>query len=286
MMQDFTDYELIISDDTPDDSVETFIRSTFKDQPYSYTRNDPSAGTPQNWNVALSKAKGKYIKILHHDDFFTQKDSLRLMVEAIEKSKSDFLYCDTDVWFVNSDAHKINFTNPKQFVLINDRPAFLFFKNLIGAPSATLYLNDVSMQFDVRFKWLVDIEFYIRFLKKHGKLNYLNKALVCTCHGSSEQVTTSVENDRVIQIREHIRLYNLVKDSGFDFALYFDYLFSKYSLQSMKELKEIVPEAEENRIFFEKVISSLSKGRWYKDLKKRLYGSRYNYYLLKLEQFL
>jgi glycosyltransferase involved in cell wall biosynthesis len=285
MEQDYSDYELIISDDTPDDSLETFVEALLKNRPYHYHRNDPSLGSPENWNSAIRKAKGKYIKVLHHDDFFKQKYSLREMVDALEKANSDFLYCDTDVWFVNSDAHKLNFTSDKQFGLIKERPGFLFFKNLIGAPSATMYKNDKALEYDKQFKWLVDVEFYIRYLKKHSKVTYLNKALVCTAHGTEGQMTGSVENDKSIQVKEHVLLYNKIKDDGFAFKEFFDYLFYKYGIRSFSELTEIVPEAKENETFFTTIIKDIDKGRWMKDLKKRAYESRYNNYIFRFEQF-
>ena len=63
LAQDFKDYELIISDDTPDDSIEQFLKTILKDHSYSYTRNIPALGMPENWNSAIKKAEGKYIKI-------------------------------------------------------------------------------------------------------------------------------------------------------------------------------------------------------------------------------
>src|SRR4051812_23131736 len=82
--QDFKDFELIISDDTPDDSLEVFIKDLLKDREYTYHRNQPALGSPENWNSAIDKSSGKYLKIMHHDDFFTKTDSLRLMVKEIE----------------------------------------------------------------------------------------------------------------------------------------------------------------------------------------------------------
>ena len=78
LVQDFKDIEIIVTDDTPDDSVDVFVMATIGTIPYRYYRNSPSLGPPENWNAAARKAQGKYIKILHHDDFFTQPDSCLL----------------------------------------------------------------------------------------------------------------------------------------------------------------------------------------------------------------
>lgn len=288
LAQDFKDYELIISDDTPDDTIEQFLKTILKDHSYSYTRNAPALGMPENWNSAIKKAEGKYIKIMHHDDFFTQQDSLRLMVEEIEKLQASFLFCQTDVWYSKTNTHRIHSISNKQLSLLKTKPEFLFFKNMIGAPSATLCVNNKAFTYDKNFKWLVDIDFYMQYLFSTHKVVHLNKPLISTVHDTIGQVTASVIDDNNLQIREHVLLFNKIKkhthnNSGF--TSFFDYLFYKYNVQSYSELESIVPSANENKIFYMTVIDGLHKNRGWKSLKKRLFESRYNNYIFKFEQF-
>lgn len=289
LQQDFKDFELIISDDTPDSSIEQFIKTILKDFPYSYTRNSPALGTPENWNAAIGKAIGKYIKILHHDDFFTRPDSLKLMVEEIEKKQASFLFCQTDVWNVKSQMHRIHGLSGKQLELLKRKPQFLFFKNMIGAPSATLYINNKAFSYDKRFKWLVDIDLYMQYLFHSQKLAYIELPLICTAHDMEGQVTGSVINDKETQIKEHVLLFNKISkfklnESGF--ASFFDYLFFKYDILSFADLEAIVPEANENKQFFKEVIATIGNHRALKWLKKRFFESRYNNYIFKIEQFI
>ena len=286
--QDFKNFELIISDDTQDDSLEIFIKSILKDFPYSYLRNIPAKGMPENWNSAIQQATGKYIKILHHDDFFTQSDSLKLMVEEIENKKGDFLFCQTDVWHIKTGIHHFHKISHKQLNLLNGKPEFLFFKNMIGSPSVTLYLNDLSLKYDSRFKWLVDIDFYMQILFQKKQIVYLNKPLITTIHGSDEQVTGYVLNDKVFQIKEHVHLFNKIKSQISNingFSSFFDYLFSKYEISTYAELLKITNEADENKLFFETIIINIPKNRKWKWFKKRFFESRYNNYIFKFEQF-
>jgi glycosyltransferase involved in cell wall biosynthesis len=289
LMQDFQDFELIISDDTPDDSLELFIRETLKDRAYTYQRNQPALGNPQNWNSAIAISGGKYLKILHHDDFFTEAYSLRVMVEEIEKQKASFLFCQTDVWYPKTNEHRIHSITPKQLAIIKQKPEFLFFKNVIGAPSVTLYLNDKSVQYDPAFKWLVDIDFYIEQLYNNRQIAFINRPLVSTSHEIEGQVTGSVEHNKEIQIREHVLLFNKIKAKivpSKSFLSFFDYLFFKYAVLNFEELLSIVPEAKQNKEFFMQVINHLPKDRRLKTFKKRFFESRYNNYIFKLEQFL
>lgn len=288
LVQDFKDYELIISDDTADDTIEQFLKIILKEQSYSYTRNVPALGMPENWNSAIKKAEGKYIKIMHHDDFFTQTDSLRLMVEEIERQQASFLFCQTDVWYSKSNTHRVHEISDKQLLLLNKKPEFLFFKNMIGAPSTTLCINNKAFSYDKQFKWLVDIDFYMQYLFHKQKLVYLNKPLISTIHDTDGQVTGSVIDDKAIQISEHVLLFNKIKkyihqDSGF--KSFFDYLFHKFNIRSYAELELIVPAAKENKTFFITVIDGLTMHRGWKAFKKRLFESRYNNYIFKFEQF-
>lgn len=289
LAQDFKDYELIISDDTPDDSIEQFLKTILKDHSYSYTRNIPALGMPENWNSAIKKAEGRYIKIMHHDDFFTQPDSLRLMVEEIERLQASFLFCQTDVWYSKTNIHRIHKISDKQLSLLKTKPEFLFFKNMIGAPSATLCINNKAFSYDINFKWLVDIDFYMQYLFSTQKVVHLNKPLISTAHDTVGQVTGSVIDDNNLQIREHVLLFNKIKKHTHNysgFASFFDYLFYKFNLQSYSELESIVPAANENKTFFMTVIDGLPKNRRWKSLKKRLFESRYNNYIFKFEQFI
>ena len=289
LAQDFKDYELIISDDTPNDTIEQFLKYVLQDKTYTYIRNTPALGMPENWNSAIKKAEGKYIKIMHHDDFFTQTNSLRLMVEAIENQQASFLFCQTDVWYSKTNTHRLHQISEKQLTLLKKKPEFLFFKNMIGAPSATLCVNNKAFVYDKKFKWLVDIDFYMQYLFHKQKWVYLDKALISTIHDTEGQVTGTVIDDKSIQIREHILLFNKIRKhihSDVGFKAFFDYLFHKFNIQSYSELEAIVSEVSENKSFFISVIEGLKKHRGWKAFKKRLFESRYNNYIFKFEQFI
>jgi hypothetical protein len=266
-----------------------FIRGQLGNFPYSYYRNSQALGSPENWNSAIGKAGGKYIKVMHHDDFFTGPDSLGLMVGEIEKEKAAFMFCQTDVWDLATNSHRIHTISDKQLKLLKRKPQFLFFINVIGAPSATLYLNNKSFRYDKRLKWLVDVDFYMQYLFHSQKIVHLPLPLICTATNTEGQVTVDVINDRYVQIKEHVFLFNKIsvyKLNERGFMEFFDHLFFKYQVGSFQELEAIVPEAIEKRAFYNRVISSLNSFRAFKQFKKRFFGSRYNYYYFKMEQYL
>ncbi|MBK7668773.1 MAG: glycosyltransferase family 2 protein [Sphingobacteriaceae bacterium] len=283
LTQSFKDYEVIISDDTADDTVKDFV-STYKIQNLSYYKNTTSLGTPGNWNSALAKAKGKYIKVMHHDDYFLKPDSLSKFVETAEKSKAGFVFCNTEVWFVSDNSRRISQPNTVQLNRLKEDALFLFFRNKIGAPSATMFLRN-NLKFDEHLKWLVDVDFYIQYLKQ-SSFSYINEALVCTAHETPGQVTQQVQHDKAVQISEHVLVFSKLIDQINDkskWDSFFGYLFRDYKVNSIEELKSIVNIDAKTESFFKAVFENQTKSIGFKNLIRKLYNSRFN--VLKSEQF-
>lgn len=282
LAQSFKDYEVIITDDTPDDTVKNFVAG-YKIPNLHYFKNAVSLGTPGNWNEALSKAKGKYIKVLHHDDYFLNKNSLGKFVDAAEKNNCSFVFSNTEVWHVSDNSRRIAMPNEIQLERLNHDAHFLFFRNKIGSPSATLFARN-EMKFDENLKWLVDVDFYIRYLKKHPFI-HLNEALVCTAHETPGQVTQEVQSDRTVQIKEHVLIFLKIKEGIKDkskWTLFFEYLFNDFSVNSLDELNKII-DTSQAADFFKNVFVGMNSGTGMKKFKRRFYNSRFN--LFKKEQF-
>lgn len=286
LVQDFKDFELIISDDTPDDSVQRFIEKKLQGLQYSYFHHSPSLGSPANWNFAIGSATGDFIKIMHHDDFFSSPKSLSLMVERIQAEESDFLYTSAHVIYKRGNTQRIQATSQKQLRILQKDPSLLFFKNVIMGPSATLYRN-VEAKFDESLIWLVDIDFYIRKMRE-GKFSYINEPLISLVHNVEGQISDQVLFNKQIQIREHVlvfnKLYTHIKNIK-PYQQFFDYLFADFNVHSFEELIDIAPMAQDNSDFFLGVVKDLNRHRRLKSFIRRCYGSRYNNYIFKLEQF-
>jgi len=80
LMQEFEDYELIISDNASNDDTENIVKS-FTDRRISYIRNLENIGYTRNvYNLIHHLANGEYIIILCADDFWIGE----ILKEAIE----------------------------------------------------------------------------------------------------------------------------------------------------------------------------------------------------------
>jgi glycosyltransferase involved in cell wall biosynthesis len=205
-IQTYSHFEVIICDDSPDESVSDFVKSYTAVNNVTYHRNDPSLGTPANWNECIRRAKGEWVKIMHDDDWFANADSLLKYVDAINKNPSvDFIY---------SSYYSVSPNNNRQLSrhfrwrekMMHENPYTLISTNIIGPPSAVIYKNDPRFEFDRKFKWLVDIEFYARYLSAHKSL-YLPHPLINI--GLNEfQVTKQSSLVREIEIPEYFQFFS------------------------------------------------------------------------------
>lgn len=239
--QSFEDYELIVSDDTPDDTVQQVVESFGFDNRLRYYRNPVSLGSPENWNAAVRQARGIYIKLLHHDDRLAQAASLGSFVRMLdEHPEADFAFSASLVESATTNKARIHRPTEDQLAAIASAPGELFSGNAIGAPSATIYRNGLGIEYDARMKWLVDVDFYVRVLTQNPRFVYTPDALVATTSDANHQITTTCLNNAELELREHMLLYRKVcnKLSSETHALNVWFrLFEKYRIYSQSDLE-------------------------------------------------
>lgn len=179
LVQTFTDYEIIITDDSNNSIVKDFVEAYKLPQVIHYYKNKKQLGTPENWNEAIRQASGEYIKILHHDDWLNGKNSLAKYVAMLDENpKVDFAFSATKAMSFDKDwKHGLYQAELKT---IEDDHLILFSNNLVGAPSNVIYRREAGLLFDKNLKWLVDIEFYIRMLDNNKNFVYSPEMLSVT----------------------------------------------------------------------------------------------------------
>jgi len=246
-IQTFQDYEIIVSDDSSTDDVLNLVsrfETTFKDK-LKYFRNNPPKGTPENWNESIRKAKGEYIKIMHHDEWFADENSLETFVSTIELNNADFVFSAVNVLIEKEN---------KEWVLqptileVNDilaNPVNLLLGNILGAPSSTIYQKDIVLVFDKTLKYVVDFEFYIRVIQKGKKVVYINSPIINSVSNASHNVSAEC-NTPDIELCEYMNLYDKLKElvQNKDKKKYiklFLGLFMKYKIFSSSKLKAYYP---------------------------------------------
>ena len=199
-LQNFKDFEVIISDDSDDDSVKILLER-FKDKfELSYFKNQTALGTPANWNHAISKCKGEWIKLVHDDDFFSNENSLEKFAELTKNGKK-FIFSGYNNYYEFDNHKELEYLKGHSKKSIIKHPNLLLAKNLIGPPSVTLIHKSILEKYDERLKWRVDLEFYIRVINIERDFSFTKEPLM-NVGISPSQVTNACINIPEVEIPE------------------------------------------------------------------------------------
>lgn len=242
--QSFDDYEIIITDDSPDDSIRDLLLEFDFNGKLFYSKNTTVLGTPQNWNECVSKAKGAYIKVLHHDDWFTDSDSLGCFVDLMQKNPAaDFGFCASVSVDKNGSYVFTQTPSEKQLESLHRNAEVLFLGNFIGAPSVTMYKNNLGIIYDTAVRWMVDIDFYIQILKNGALFTYSSKPLVNVTMDGDHQVTREFQENRSLEITESLYMYKKIKKQK-NFISKVLFFFNVCTSQVFRNTKDFIAKKE------------------------------------------
>jgi glycosyltransferase involved in cell wall biosynthesis len=205
--QTYRDFELIISDDSSTNDVSQLLEEYRDKFPFQYVRNSPGLGSPQNWNHVISLAKGKWIKIMHHDDWFSESNCLEKMMSVADKSTDSLIFAGIKGSYLVDGRTYENLPNPSFENKLNKDPFLLLKGNLMGPPSCVLFSKS-NICFDVNSKWLVDIDFYIRLIIENKQnVSYINEIFFENCM-DQHNITNNYLYDQELQLNEYVYLLN------------------------------------------------------------------------------
>jgi glycosyltransferase involved in cell wall biosynthesis len=212
-IQEFKDYEIIVTDDSSNDEIYEFLKSNDYLHQVRYTKNNPSLGSPLNWNKAISLSAGDFIKILHHDDQFFDERSLGKFVDALLcRPGIDMVFCSVLNQDVRTGLAHLHRPSAQDLRALTLNPGVLLSGNFIGPPSAILFRSPIKHLFNKKLKWLVDIEFYIQNWPG-SRIHFIPEALIKVSCGGDDQVTRLCENDRDIHLFEYFTVFNALHGS-------------------------------------------------------------------------
>ncbi len=199
-IQTYKSFEVIISDDSPDESVQQVLKD-YSELNIKYYKNEKPLGTPANWNFAISKAKGEWIKLMHDDDWFSSAESLAIFANHLNPKHKFIFSAYTNVFENIDQKNQPKFSSSIWRKKILHEPGVLLADNIIGPPSVTLIHSSIKEQYDERLKWRVDIEFYMRILQQEKSFFYINELLV-NVGVSDSQVTQSCIYNPSVELPE------------------------------------------------------------------------------------
>lgn len=205
-IQNFKDFVVIITDDSDGTLIQDFVDG-YSGINIQYYKNCMRLGVARNTNQALRiawKTNADYIKIMYHDDSFSSCDSLEKMVDVLESNK------DAGIAFTNTyeTGKNVNYgreVSDEQLQQLKKNRFALAYRNIIGAPSATLVrMNHLLM--DETLTWFVDIEWYIQILNQYKSFAFIGEPLI-TIGISDTQLTRECINNPALILDESIYLY-------------------------------------------------------------------------------
>jgi glycosyltransferase involved in cell wall biosynthesis len=238
--QTFTQFEVIITDDSPDESVSNVVAGFSSTLNLRYFKNKPALGTPENWNESIRHAKGKWIKLIHDDDWLSSNTSLQDYVEAINRNPGvEFFFSAYQNIQVNAGKDIRTLIKPELFRIkqLQQNPVSLLSKNIIGPPSVVIHRNDQNLFYDKNLKWLVDMDFYMRYLDKRIAV-YIDKPLI-NIGLNEQQVTRSSSLVREVEIPEHFRILQKTGVQQLENLLVYDAWWRLMRNLRIRDLNEI-----------------------------------------------
>lgn len=84
LAQSFTDFRLLVSDDSPSNRVRDALEEFTSNPRFHYVRHTPGVGMSTNWNDCIRRARAEMVAIFHDDDVY-HADILRRSVELLDE---------------------------------------------------------------------------------------------------------------------------------------------------------------------------------------------------------
>jgi len=207
LMQTFNDFELLVGDDSTSHIVSSYIIS-IQDTRLTYYHNMPQLGPSANWNFLISKASGTYIKLLHHDDYFSSPYALSHLVSSIKLNS-----CPNIIFNSYHHVDHLGLLSGSRIIssydttALQSNPLSLLVHNFLGPPSNLTWHRSLSLYFDESLKWYVDVDFYIRALRSN-QLLLLEEPIISCSYNLPSQISRDYEHNYSLQGHEFLSLYS------------------------------------------------------------------------------
>ena len=202
------DIELIVFDDSPDHKVESVVKGFIESgMPVIYQHNLPSLGYADNWNALLDAARGEFCLLLHHDEFLLSEHFVKDLITALHQdSDEDVIMLDCVLIAPDSGRNRRHLPNWLRAFVVNRFPKYLFRRNVIGPTSVLVIRRSFYPRFDVRLRWLIDVDVYVRLLKLTKSLRLVPQIQIGSVLGRSDSITARLGSS-ISQIKHEEQAY-------------------------------------------------------------------------------
>lgn len=233
--QTYKNIEIIISDDSSSDNTLNIInkfKETIDFPIYIYSHSPIGIGA--NWNNAIEKSNGEYIKFLFQDDVL-KANCIEVMFNYIISNNLEVVLSKRNIIDSNSQAvisgswyHNYNDLQKKANLEVNDFYIFdlstinrinfsRFLKNnVFGEPCVSLFSKKIYKQvgsYDIDLNQCLDYVYYLRVLKKYN-IGIIGEKLV----------SFRIHNEQASNVNMNNKLNETIKLYDYHFKLFFSKL--------------------------------------------------------------
>ncbi len=205
LAQDFTDFELIVSDDASTDASAEIIRGfAARDSRIRAHFHPQNLGMVAHWNWTLGEARGEYVKFLFGDDRLVSAHALGRLAALLDAEPTATLAASArlildeqsravEIW----DELGVAGLKPGREIIVR---CLRRDRNLIGEPSAVMFRREAGRRgFDPAWRQLVDEEMWFHLLSA-GNLAYDPEPLCAFRRHAAQQ--TVVNRDSHVSSEE------------------------------------------------------------------------------------
>lgn len=241
--QTYVNIEHIIIDGASTDGTVDLIKE-YDDKGWIKYISEPDTGIYNAMNKGVKIAKGKYIAFLNSDDFYHNKDAVKLLTEAMEKDSADFSYAnfivsgEKETYIEKGEIEKFIYTMP------------------FGHPTMFTKTSVIRTEggFDEKLKLPADYDLIIRIILKGYKSVYVNSEIATYRLGGLGSTTNHADEITKIYLKNYSAFYDFVDSEQARKIMYdqvvpegFPSKFKKYvTKQGLKniDIKKVVSDLE------------------------------------------
>lgn len=216
LAQDYSDLEILVSDDGSTDDSASIIRELTQADPRVRVVIQPrNLGMVPHWNWCLSQARGDYVKFLFGDDAFNSRHAISRLVELLERHPHAVI-ATAARRVMDESSRPLDLWNPLRRAGLHPGRALigrclLANQNLIGEPSAVLLRRSaLDRGFSPAFRQLVDLELWLHLLEA-GDLAYTPEPLIAFRRHDAQQ--SHANHHAAVAQQETLRLVAQFLDS-------------------------------------------------------------------------
>ncbi|WP_292144041.1 glycosyltransferase family 2 protein [Butyrivibrio sp.] len=212
LIQTFDDYEIVISDDSRTKDIYSYTEQLGCSKIRYYRSNNK--GPISNWNNAFAKARGEYVTLLHHDDWYSDEKSVDTIIRKMDQGGANFAFCESQQVQLAENGEKV--FEKRRYIRNDDIKQlkidwrYLYLANIVGAPSGVFlrrqFVEDNKVKWDENLTWTVDFDYYMQVFLHDNDFICINEPLVCIGE-SSKQLTRNCEYNWDLQFKEYFYLY-------------------------------------------------------------------------------